>query len=216
MPTLDKSGEFNSIKISKGVFASLGTVTKITDLSNYPGSNKPLNKRNDGTPFELCIEVEYEREDGEKWNTRFFGEFKKDTISGKVKGWKAFGNGVQNFFETMIGDLESVGNMLNDDYSIGSSLVGACIGKKFYRISYIAGMKDDGKGRWKDFNQIFMEGTTIEQMQEAWAKVASKMKTYLPDVIDEIERMKNEESASFNYGANVEPSADGTEEEFEL
>lgn len=213
MPELEHSGEFNSIKIAKGVYASLGTITKITDLSNHPDLKRPINRRNDGEPYQLCIEVEYEREDGAKWNSRFFGDYKTDTVTGKVKGWKAFANGVQSFFETMYGDLQEVGNLLNDNYTIGPKLIEPLIGRKFYRISYINGIKDDGKGRYKDWNQIFLEGTTIEQMQDAWAKASIRMKSYVPDAIDEIERAKGD--TDFKYGANVEPTTEA-DEEFEL
>lgn len=213
MPKLEHSGEFNSIKIAKGVYASLGTITKITDLSNHPNLKRKQNLRNDGTPLQLCIEVEYEREDGAKWNTRFFGDYLTDTVTGKVKGWKAFANGVQSFFETMYGSLEEVGNLLNEDYTIGSTLIEPLIGRKFYRISYINGIKDDGKGRYKDWNQIFLEGATIEEMQDVWAKASIRMKSYVPDAIDEIEKSKGD--TDFKYGANAEPEAT-TEEEFEL
>lgn len=221
MPQLDKAGDFNSIKLAKGVYASLVTISKIEDLSNYPGRQGELNKRNDGEPYELCIKVYYEREDGEDWSTMFWGNFKKDKVTGKIQGWKAFGNGVQDFFETMYGNLEEVGNRLNDDWSISATLTEPLIGRKFYRISYISGIKDDNKGRYKDFYKIFTDDTTIETMQNVWAQASVKMKSYAPDAADELERMKEEEGTSFNYGANeeVDPEYSATpedDEEFEL
>lgn len=217
MPELHKSGEFNSIKISKGVYAALVTCTDIVDLSNYPGRPGEINKRNDGTPYELAIEVKYQREDGQEWSTRFYGNFEKDKVTGKIRGWQPFANGVQDFFETMIGDLTEVGNLLNEDYSISQALIERVKGVKFYRISYVSGFskKDSSKAAYKDFNRIFLEGTSIETMQEAWARVALRMKTYLPDVVDELAKNKETEDTSFNYGANIEEST-GDEEAFEL
>jgi len=212
---LDKSGgEFNSIKIAKGVYASLGTISKITDMSNHPDLKREVFRRNDGEPFQLCIEVEYEREDGAKWSTRFFGDWKQDTVTGKIKGWKAFANGVQAFFEKFYGDEKEVGKLLNDNWTIGPNIIDPLIGRKFYRISYINGIKDDGKGRYKDWNQIFLEDATIEEMQDAWAKISIRMKSYVPDAVDELEKMKENTDTSFDYGANTVTKEE--EEEFEL
>lgn len=217
MPKLDQAGEFNSIKLAKGVYASLVTIAKITDLSNHPDLNRPKNLRNDGTEYQICIEVGYQRDDGQDWSTRFYGDWKADPVTGKIKGWNAFANGVQDFFATMYGDIEEVGNRLNDNYTIGENITKPLIGRKFYRISYISGLKDDGKGRYKDWNKIFLEDATIEDMQNAWARVSVKMKSYTPEAVDEIEKMKDKEATSFPYGANdPDQRVSDTEEEFEL
>jgi len=202
---LQEEGEYNSIKIAKGVYASLGTITKITDLSNHPSikRDKP-NARKDGEPYQLCIEVEYEREDGNKWNSRFWGDYDYDQVTGRIKGWKPFRNGVQKFFITLYGSKEEVGNRINDDSSMGPTLFDSCIGKEFYRISYINGIKDDGKGRYKDWDQVFTAKTPIEEIQTAWALASINFKSYVPDAVDEIQRMKDEKSGdtSFPHGAN--------------
>lgn len=222
MPKLDKPGDFgNSLKLAKGVYASLVTIVDIIDLSNYPGTIGEPNKRNDGTPFDLCVEVKYKRDDGEDWSTRFWGDFKKDEVTGRIKGWKVFANGVYEFFVTMLGSHELLESILNDDWSISRAMLDLPRGKKFYRISYIAGMKEaEGKGRWKDFNRIFLEGTTIEQMQNVWAEIAPKMKSYRPDVIDELERMKEDKDTKFDFGANISQNENINpltgEEEFDI
>jgi len=53
-------------------------------------------------------------------------------------------------------------------------------------------------------------------MQEAWARVALKMKSYLPDVIDEIRAKKEESDTGFDYGANASEKPEENDEEFEL
>lgn len=217
---MDKPGEFNSIKLSKGVYAALVTISEIKDLSNYPGQTTPPNLRNDGTPYQLCIEVKYEREDGQDWSTRFYGDYLEDTVTGKIQKWKTFANGIYEFFKTMYGSHEEVENRVNDDWSIGELLTKPLIGRKFYRVSYISGLKDDSKGKYKDFNRIFLEDATIEQMQDVWSTVAPKMKTYTPEAVDEIEKMRDEQATSFPHGANVEATEsemlNKDDEEFEL
>ena len=219
MPQLDKPGEFNSIKLAKGVYASLVTIAKITDLSNHPDFKRPENRRTDGEPYQLCIEVGYQRDDGADWSTRFYGNWKADAVTGKIKGWSTFGNGVYSFFTLLLGSHEELETRLNDNYTISQLMIEPLIGRKFYRISYINGIKDDGKGRYKDWNQIFLEDATIENMQNIWARASVKMKSYTPDAVDELERMKPTEDTKFNYGANVEKDIEQSvlpEEEFEL
>lgn len=230
MPKLDNAGESNSIKLSKGVYASLGTITGVTDYSVHPHypNRKPLLKKDGspvtgkgGKPLELCLEVKYEREDGQEWTTAFYGNYKVDAVTGRIKGWNAFGNGVQDFLDKLLG-REVLENTLNEDYSIPQSLLDMLIGKSFYRISYISGFnaKDSSKGAYKDFNQIFLPDATIEEMQKAWASSAPYLTTYKPDVVDELEKMREEKEngdTSFGYGAN-DPSVEDTQdnEEFEL
>jgi len=228
MPKLDNAGESNSIKLSKGVYASLVTIIGITDYSVHPHypNRKPLLKK-DGTPvtgkggkpLELCLEVKYEREDGQEWTIAFYGNYKIDAVTGKIKGWNAFNNGVQDFFDKLIG-RETLENTLNDDYSIPQSLLDMLIGKQFYRISYISGFnyKDAHKGTYKDFNQIFLPDATIEEMQQAWASSAPYLKNYKPDVIDELEQLRQNSSGdtSFQYGANAIDENTQDNEEFIL
>jgi len=229
MPKLDDKNESSSIKISKGVYASLGTITDVTDYSVHPHypDRKPLAKK-DGTlvvnkkgePLQLCLEIKYQREDGQDWTTAFYGNYKMDAVTGKIKGWNAFGNGVQDFFDKLIG-REALENGLNDDYSIPQTLLNLLIGKQFYRISYISGFnkKDQTKGAYKDFNQVFLPDTPIEEMQQVWASSAPYLTTYKPDVVDELERLReeNKQDTSFGYGANVEPDPEmSANEEFEL
>lgn len=216
---LKDEGEFNSTKIAKGVYASLGTISKITDLSNHPSIKRDTPMaRNDGTPYQLCIEVEYEREDGNKWTSRFWGEYDVDQVTGRIRGWNSFRNGVQKFFTTLYGSKEEVGSRINDDASMGETLFAPCIGKKFYRVSYINGVKDDGKGKYKDWDQIFLENVPIEEIQTAWAIASVNFKSYVPGAIDEIARLKDEKTGdtNFEYGANVKENSDPPEEEFEL
>ncbi len=86
------------------------------------------------------------------------------------------------------------------------------VGTEFYRVSYVSGMKQDGlKARYRDWNRIFLKDATVEEMQDAWARTVVKMKSYTPDVIDEVQATKESEDTSFNHGANVTNS-----EEFEL
>jgi hypothetical protein len=208
------AGEFNSIKIAKGVFASLGTITEIRDMSNYPGK-EPVHFKKNGEPYQLCIEVEYEREDGGKWSSKFFGNFDLDKVRGTLKRWDPFRNSVQDFFEVMYGTREEAQQRTNDDWTIGAMLTGPLIGKKFYRISYIHKLKENGKGEYWDWRIVFPETATIEEMQDKWAKASIKMTSYDPSIIDEIE--KNKDDTKFEYGANTtSPDVLTEEEEFEL
>lgn len=214
MPKMNKPGEYSSLKISKGVFASLVTISNVKDLSNHPKFPKaePM-LRNDGTPVEICVEVEYESDGGETWSQRFYGGYLTDKITGRVKGWKTMGkdSGVYNFFATML-THEGLENLIGDDFEITTTMIKSVIGKQYYRVAYIGGLKDGNKGKYKDWNQIFPVETTIEDIQKAWANAAPYMTTYKPDVIDEIERAKEQQDTSFN----PEEFQSEDTEEFEL
>jgi hypothetical protein len=208
MPKLDSANSSNSLKVSKGVYASLVTILEVTNLSNHPNVKVPLQTLKDGTPTELCIEVKYQKDNGEEWSQRFYGKYKIDEVTGSIKGWKAFGNGVQNFFETLLGK-EILENTLNDDYSLSKNLFNKVLGIQFYKISYVSGTKNDGKPRYKDWDRIFLADATIDDIQNAWAQQSVYMTSYTPDVIDMIENQETSFNAEdFNQGS--------TEEEFEL
>ena len=217
MAKLDKAGESNSIKLSKGVYASLATVTSITDLSNHPALKRQTPVlRNDVTPVELCIEVKFEKEDGEEWSQRFYGDYKVDG-AGNIKGWKAFANGVQDFFVKLIGQ-EELENRINDDYSMPSNLFNAVKGKQYYRISYVSGFskKDSSKASYKEWNQIFLPDATIEEMQRAWASSSVYMESYKPDVVDEIELQRKEDTSDTSFNPEEFQESSDPTEEFEL
>ena len=208
MPKLDSASDSSSIKVSKGVYASLVTVTEVKDLSNHPNYKGQINTLKDGTPTELCIEVKYQKDNGEEWNQRFYGKYKFDKVTGSIKGWQAFGNGVQNFFTTLLGK-ETLENLLNDDYSLGKRLFDGVVGKSFYKVSYVSGSKDDGRPRYKDWDRVFKEDATIEDIQNEWAQNSIYMKSYTPDVIDAMESKEE----SFNPS---EFQSEEDTEEFEL
>ena len=204
---LQDESEFSSIKIAKGVYASLVTIVKFIDLSNHPSIKRDTpNVSKSGKPYQLCLEVEYERNDGSKWSSKFWGNWNIDEATGRIRGWNSNYNGVQRFFTTFYGSKEEVGKRINDDSSMGELLFNSCIGRKYYRISYIVGQKDDNpaKGSWWDWDKVFLEDTPIEEMQTAWAIASIDLKEYKPDAVDKIQETKDERSGdtSFPHGAN--------------
>lgn len=128
---------------SPGVFTSVCQVQKITDLSR--------TMLGFGKTFDLAVEVELSVPEL-SWNPKFtvYGDFKRDGQQ-TIVGWGGAFK-VRDFIKVLTGkDME----IDTDNPVIDPNLLNECLGKSFMRLSYKAGLKDDGvTTKYNDWNTV--------------------------------------------------------------
>ena len=207
---MDKPGEGGQ-KIGKGVFLSTVQIVKVEDKSTHPRyKDREITMTKAGNPAELWLEVTTQ-EEGRDFERKqiFFGFYKSDKITGHIKGWNSFGNGVYEFLFVMLGSHEAVENYVQDDWSLPEKINIQFIGKKYQKVSFVSGIysKDgEDKPSYRDWNKIFPESTSENEIKEVWKRASVNLKTYTPDVIDMFQ--KDDDSTKFGYGVNAETKYD--------
>jgi len=208
MPKLDKPGEGGGNKIGKGVFLSTVEIVKVEDKSNHPRyKDREITTTKKGDPADLWLEVTT-REEGRDFERKqiFFGYYKTDKVTGRIKGWNTFNNGVYEFLYVMLGSHEAIEEFIQEDFSLPDKINTEFIGKKYQKVSFVSGtyQKDDEeKPSYRDWAKIFPVDTPEEEIQQIWEKASVNLKTYTPDVIDLFQK---DDDTKFNYGANAPES----------
>lgn len=126
-----------------GVFTSVCTVHSITDMSRQ--------ELGFGKAFDLALEMELSVPNL-SWKPKFtvYGDFKKDD-NGTVINWGGAFK-VRDFVKVLTGKDMQIDT---DNPVIDPTLIDECLGKSFLRLSYKAGIKDDGvTTKYNDWNTV--------------------------------------------------------------
>lgn len=206
MPKLDDSSS-KSIKLGTGVYCTLVKIIRIEDKSVHPRyKDGRETKFKSGNPIELYLMVTYDNGDFER-KLNLFGSYKKDAVTGAIKGWKRKKNAVQDFLVELVGK-SAVETNLNEDYSIKPELLNTLIGREFYRISFVSGTwtnpnTNETQPNYRDWQRVFSANTDMDDIEKEWKESSKYMtKLYTPDVISD--------DTSFNYGANAPQTENNT------
>ena len=157
-----------------GIYISEATVVNVEDIS---GEQLPFLDQPVDIGLKLHLDI------GRDFQPEFIiaGNFKRDPATGEVTGW-----GGAFVVQDALARLGYAGN-LTDENTIPVDVPPALIGKKLYRLSYVAGRRDNGKLRYSGWNQI----GTLDEGPEALAKRFKRSltkgcpKNYQPDVLGE-------------------------------
>lgn len=108
------------------------------------------------------------------------GNFKRD-VAGKVIGWgSAFV--LRDFFSRLGFDGE-----LNTDHTIPAEALTYVVGKEFLRLSYLSGIKGDGRPKFSDWAQIGALGEDMDLLKRFEASVATGYpKNYHPELSTQV------------------------------
>lgn len=161
---LEDSPESTSIKIAEGAYARKGTITKVEDLSNYPG-------RSDQTIFasgykpDLCFDVTIDSYGKEK-RLRLFGLFQRDKNSGAITGWNTWKNACKELLYRIIPEYVEKDD---EDQSIPKDVLDRLIGKEIQYIRYVTASTytgADGKEKpsFADYSNVFAASATKDEM----------------------------------------------------
>ena len=123
------------------------------------------------------------------------GNFKKDVNTNNVIGW---GSG---FLVQDVMNRLGYNGPLEEGNSIPRTALQSLVGKKFYRLSFVSGIRDNGKFRYSDWNQIASENEGTESLMKRFMQSVAKgyPKHYKPELLEQVvlENSKKNDDESF-------------------
>lgn len=158
-----------------GVFLNEGRIISVTDISG----TKPEYYSN---PVDIGVELKLEIGRSFQPTLRIAKNFKHDD-KGNIVDWGA-AFPLREFLE-QIG-----GTKLDDNYRIPAELLEAIVGKDIIRLSYVTGVKEGGKLKYKDWDRIMFKGSgdplALAKRFIDEYKRTGYPKNYHPEAIEEV------------------------------
>lgn len=184
--TLTTENRFKPNLYGKGVYINLVTITDVEDVSNtiLPFINNTVDI---GVKLTLDIGREFQPE------LTIFGNFERDTETNKVIGW-----GSAFCVQELLFKLCYKGQ-LNPDNSIPKEALQSLIGKQFFKLAYVSGIKESGQLKYTNWNLIAADDEYPEYLAKRFQKsiLSGYPKNYKPELIDiELENFIEEEATS--------------------
>ena len=154
-----------------GIFVSEATIKNI--IVKYDVQEK-WQKRPDDIAVFLTLDVGQNFD----YEMRIGGYFNRNE-DGSVKNWGAA------LKVKILLDALSVEGKLTDDWQLPDETVEEMMGKKFLRLSYVSGTKENGKPRWFDWNEVGKLGQE-DRLKERFMKAVNDgwVKNFRPDTGD--------------------------------
>ena len=157
-----------------GVFVSEATIKNI--VVKYDVQEK-WQKRPDDIALFLTLDV------GQNFDYEMrIGGFFNRNEDGSVKNWGAA------LKVKILLDALNIKGSLTKDWQLPDEIVEEMIGKKFLRLSYVSGTKDNGKARWFDWNEVGRLGQE-DRLKERFMKAVNDgwVKNFRPDTGDDFD-----------------------------
>lgn len=164
---------FSNHSFLKGVFIS---EVEIVDAEDISGEVLPHLQQ----PFDIGVRLKLEI--GRSFQPEFViaGNFKRDELSGEVIGW-----GSAFVVQEALSRLGFKGD-LEPDNRIPEGVVPSLVGKRFLRLSYVSGLKENGKLRYNDWNMIATLEEGAESLLKRFERSLSRgyPRNYRPELMD--------------------------------
>lgn len=161
-------------KKSNGVFVSK---SKVSAVKVFYDEQQKWQTRPDSIGVEMTLDI------GKDFEPTFYvgGAFKLDEFGDKV------GIGTVKKVDIL---LESLGidASLTEDNKIPEDVVNDIVGREFVRLSYVSGVKDNGKSKWSDWQETRPVGTDFNDFTDAFLNAVNQgwVKNYKPEPEDEL------------------------------
>jgi len=174
---------------SPGILISL---VKIIDVEDISGEQLPFLERPVDIGIRLYLDI------GRNFNPEIIiaGNFERDAQTDEVRGW-----GSAFTVQQALLNLGYQGSLTKDN-KIPADILQSIIGKSFYRLSYVSGLKDSNKLRYSDFNLIGAADEGPEPLAKRFQKSVLKgyPKNYHPELLDREDETvsKGEEESSYS------------------
>ena len=157
-----------------GVFVSEATIKNIVVKYDV---QEEWQKRPDDIALFLTLDV------GQNFDYEMrIGGFFNRNEDGSVKNWGAA------LKVKILLDALNIKGSLTKDWQLPDEIVEEMIGKKFLRLSYVSGTKDNGKARWFDWNEVGRLGQE-DRLKERFMKAVNDgwVKNFRPDTGDDFD-----------------------------
>jgi len=157
-----------------GVFVSEATIKNIVVKYDV---QEEWQKRPDDIAVFLTLDV------GQNFDYEMrIGGFFNRNEDGSVKNWGAA------LKVKILLDALNIKGSLTKDWQLPDEIVEEMMGKKFLRLSYVSGTKDNGKARWFDWNEVGRLGQE-DRLKERFMKAVNDgwVKNFRPDTGDDFD-----------------------------
>ena len=170
----NSSRQSNTSNKRTGVFVSEATIKNI--VVKYDVQEK-WQKRPDDIAVFLTLDVGQNFD----YDMRIGGFFNRND-DGSVKNWGAA------LKVKILLDALNIKGSLTKDWQLPDEIVEEMMGKKFLRLSYVSGTKDNGKARWFDWNEVGRLGQE-DRLKERFMKAVNDgwVKNFRPDTGDDFD-----------------------------
>ena len=171
--TLTCKNPFAKTSYGPGIYVNTVTILAAEDIS---GTALPFMEN----PFDIAIRLILDVGRDFQPELVIGGQFKRDASSGEVIGW---GNAF--VVQEALSRLGYTGPP-DPNNSIPPSVLETLVGKQFLRLSYTSGVKDTGKLRYSDWNQIASVEDGAENLVKRFKRSLTRgyPKNYHPEVLD--------------------------------
>lgn len=172
--TLSCSKPWSNKTYGPGIFVSEATVIAAKDES---GQLQSFLNRTFDSAIRLTVDI------GREFFPEILiaGDFKRNTDTNEIIGW-----GGAFVVQEALSRLGYTGDLVEGN-TIPPDVIESLVGKPFYRLSYISGVKDGGKLRYSDWNQIAALEEGAESLASRFKRSLTKgyPRNYHPDIMDE-------------------------------
>ena len=172
--TLSCSRPFSAQTYAPGIYVNEVTILQAEDISGelLPFFDNPVDI---GIKLTLNIGRDFNPE------MTIAGSFKRDPNTEEVVGW-----GSAFLVQEALLRLGYTEN-LEQGNRIHSHVFQEVVGKKFLKLAYVSGVRDNGKLRYYDWNQIATLEEGVENLVNRFRRSLAKgyPKNYRPDVLDQ-------------------------------
>ena len=157
-----------------GVFVSEATIKNIVVKYDV---QEEWQKRPDDIALFLTLDVGQNFD----YDMRIGGFFNRNE-DGSVKNWGAA------LKVKILLDALNIKGSLTEDWQLSDEVLEEMMGKKFLRLSYVSGTKDNGKPRWFDWNEVGRLGQE-DRLKERFMKAVNDgwVKNFRPDTGDDFD-----------------------------
>ena len=157
-----------------GIFVSEATIKNV--VVKYDVQEK-WQKRPDDIALFLTLDVGQNFD----YDMRIGGFFNRNE-DGSVKNWGAA------LKVKILLDALNIKGSLTEDWQLSDEVLEEMMGKKFLRLSYVSGTKDNGKPRWFDWNEVGRLGQE-DRLKERFMKAVNDgwVKNFRPDTGDDFD-----------------------------
>ena len=155
--TLTCDTKFQRRTYAPGVYINEATIVKAEDVS---GEKLPYLQRPVEMGLKLTLDI------GREFQPELIiaGELKHDTATGEVIGW-----GSAFVVQEALSRLGYTGPLTIQN-RIPADVLNGLVGKKLLRLSYVSGVRENGKSRYSDWNQIGTPEDGVEELLARWKR----------------------------------------------
>ncbi|MFA6468220.1 MAG: hypothetical protein WCW35_04920 [Bacteroidota bacterium] len=170
--TLSTNNPYAKPTFGKGVYINEATIIEVEDVSGT--TPQPFIKQVD-IGIRLTLDI------GKTFSTKMLiaGDFKRNENQ-EVTSW-----GAAFIVQEAFAKLGYKGS-LNPDNSIPDEALESLLDKKFLKLSYVSGVRENGKFYWTDWNNICSVEEGAEQLAKRFKASLAKgyPKNYRPELLD--------------------------------